>query len=301
MTTVSIMIATRNRRDDLKRTLERVAAMDPQPLEVLICADGCTDDTVAMVQRQFPLCRLLVNEPALGSVGSRCRMLEIAQGEFVLSLDDDSYPLDQDFLARAVQVMVDHPEAAVVTFPELRDGEVYAGEGRGPGDGSHYVSAYANCAALMRKSVYRSLAGFPAMFFHMYEETDYALQCYGAGYSVWFEPSLVIRHHMSPVARDNVGRHHLNARNELWSVWMRCPWPWLPVVSAFRVLRQFQYALSESASWAKAEPRWWWMAIKGIPDCLRHRRPISWRRYLAWMRMARRPIRDQQMLAKQFG
>ena len=44
-----------------------------------------------------------------------------------------------------------------------------------------YVAAYANCGAAMRRDVYLQLAGFPTFFGHMYEEPDYALQCYASG------------------------------------------------------------------------------------------------------------------------
>ena len=50
---------------------------------------------------------------------------------------------------------------------------------------------------------------------------------------------------------------------------MRCPWPWLPVVSLFRIWRQFRYACSEGLLWALNEPWWWVNAFKGLPQCLK--------------------------------
>ncbi len=141
----------------------------------------------------------------------------------------------------------------------------------------------------MRRDVYLKQLGFPQFFEHMYEEPDYALQCYANGYSVWFEPSLTVRHHMSPSNRESMRRHHLNARNELWSVWLRCPMPWLLFVSAYRVWRQFRYAWSEHLNWAINEPRWWVEAFRGLPHCLKRRSAIPWSVYYRWMRLARHP------------
>ena len=298
--TVSIVIATRDRREDLRRTLSELSRLDPKPLEILICADGCTDGTAEMVRREFPACLLLQNDIPRGSVPSRDRMMRAASGEFVLSLDDDSHPVAADFLARAVAVMGSHPEAAVITFPELRDGGAFASERLAEGARGHYVGAYPNCSALMRRCVYLQCSGFPPAFFHMYEEPDYALQCYAAGHAVWFEPACVIRHHRSASNRSSFRAHQLNARNEMWSVWLRCPWPWLPVVALFRAWRQLRYAATEGLYWALREPVWWLSALRGAVWCIRLRKRVRWAIYYEWMNLARKPAFDIDELERRF-
>src|SRR5215510_10888587 len=92
----SIMITTKNRLQDLKRTCDIIKRLDPPPSEILITADGCTDKTVEFVKSEMPGAKLIVNDPGIGSVGSRDRMMREAQGEFIFSLDDDSYPEQLD-------------------------------------------------------------------------------------------------------------------------------------------------------------------------------------------------------------
>ncbi len=293
------MITTRNRCEDLRRTLLRLMRLCPGPIEVLVCADGCSDATVRLVQTEFQAVKLLIHEQGIGSVGSRDRLLRKAVGDWVLSLDDDSYPMADDFFARIVYAIESHPEAKVFTFPELRD-EGFVSDSKTPQSPGHYVSAYPNCAALMDRRFYLAQPGFPLHFVHMYEEPDYALQCYAAGAAVWFEPSLTVRHHLSSVQRQPVRRHHQNARNELLSVWMRCPWPWLPAVSAFRVWRQFHYAIREGWPWAVREPLWWGQAAYKLIASYRNRRPVPWCRYVAWMKLARRPLKKHEDFLRQF-
>lgn len=297
---ISVMITTRNRCEDLRRTLQMLRKMAPPPDELLLTCDGCTDDTVSMIQREYPAAELKVNEVSRGSVASRDAMLRDAKGDWVVSLDDDSYPIGEDFFARLPALFVSHPEAAVITFPEQRDGGLFSSPGKSPQASGHYSAAYPNCAAVMHRSFYLKQPGFPDFFSHMYEETDYSLQCYQGGRAIWFEPSLTIRHHQSSVQRQPVRRHHQNARNELWSVWMRCPWPQLPIVSAFRVWRQFRYACTEGWRWAMREPIWWLAAIRGLPQCCRNRIPILWPVYYGWMRMARNPITSLMELKRKF-
>ena len=300
--TFTIMIATRNRCADLRLTCAMLMTLCPPPTEVLICADGCTDETIPMLRREFRGFFVLENQPGQGSVGSRDRMLRLACGDIVISLDDDSYPIDRDFLTRVKRVLEAHPEAAVVSFAEIRDHDCVdtmtpleeAGRGR-------YVSAYANCGAAMRRDVSLRLAGFPAFFGHMYEEPDYALQCYAAGLAVWFEPSLTVRHHMSSANRHEGRRQRLHARNELWSVLIRCPWPYLPLVAAFRIWRQLRYAATQSLADVLLQPLWWLSALRGLPRCIAHRAPVPWPRYFAWMKLARRPVHRQVELTAAMG
>jgi len=244
-----------------------------------------------MLARNFPHFSILRNTEARGSVYSRDRMLRVAHGEIVVSLDDDSYPIRTDFLQRLTQVFDDHPEAAVVVFSELRPG-VAPSKSRARHSRGCYVGAYANCGAAMRRQVYLNLPGFPTFFEHMYEEPDYAAQCYAAGYGVWFEPSLEIFHRQSETNREVIQRHHLNARNELWSVWLRCSWKWLPLVTAYRAARQLVHASAQGAQWVMREPAWWREAFKGIGLCREQRRAMPWQTYYRWMRLARRAVYD---------
>ena len=295
------MITTRDRCADLRRTLTHLAGMEPQADEIFIVTDACSDGTVEMVRSEFPKCRLHVNETNHGSIHSRDFILRQATGDLVLCLDDDSYPLAPDFFARLPGVFEAHPEVAIFTFPELRDGDVYIPSDKTPDTPGHYVSAYANGAAAMRRQDYLDAPGYPAFFYHAYEEPDYALQCYARGRATWFEPSLTIRHHFSEVNRNGQRTHHFNARNELWSVWMRCPWPWLPVVALYRLFRQFAHACSEGFEWVLKEPLWWRDAVQEIDKCREARQPISWPIYFAWIRLARRPLKTREDLERSFG
>lgn len=293
---ISVMITTRNRREELRRTLLRLSELHPPADEILVCADGCTDGTTEMVRSEFQNCELLENETSRGSIYSRDRLLRAAAGEVVASFDDDSYPIDHDFVVRVKDLFAQNSDIAVISFPEIHDNNATADKIKTASSLAHLVSAYANCAAAMRRDVYLRSHGFPKFFGHMYEEPDYALQCYALGYHIRFEPTLPIRHHISPLQRELMRRHHFNARNELWSVLMRCPLPYLVPVAVFRVWRQFQYACKEGWRWAVREPVWWWAALCGAPDCLRHRSPVGWRIYYAWMKLARQPVTSAAQL-----
>jgi GT2 family glycosyltransferase len=280
--TVSVMITTKDRLLELRRTALALQRLNPPPSDVLITMDGCTDDTVQAVQSELPQARLFVNEVALGSVASRDRMMREARGDLVLALDDDSYPEQLDCIARIVPFFQQRAELAVLHFPQRTDEYSETLTQRNFGS-EHLTRSFANSGAVLRRSTYLQLAGFESRFFHMYEEPDYGVQCVAAGCDVLFSPVVTIRHHYSGQARNEIRIHHRHARNELWSTVMRCPFPFAVGMVAWRVFSQFLYACKRGWSWVVREPVWWCEALVGIPYCVRKRRPVPWAGYKRWL------------------
>ena len=283
---LSVMITTKNRASDLRRTCRVLEQLNPPPLEVLITMDGCTEDVVKAVKAvkaELPHVQLFVNPVGLGSVASRDRMIREARGDLVLALDDDSYPEQLDCISRILPLFEQRPKLGVLHFPQRTDEYPETLAGTNFDSKEHLTRSFANSGAVLRRSTYLQLSGFEPRFFHMYEEPDYALQCVAAGYHVVFSPIVTIRHHYSGQARDEIRIHHRHARNEFWSTLMRCPLPFAPGMLAWRVLSQFRYACKRGWSWVVREPRWWAQTLAGVPYCFRKRRPVSWASYKRWL------------------
>jgi len=280
--TISVMITTRNRVDDLMRTCRNLQRLNPSPSEWLITADGCTDNTERLIRQEFPEVRLIVNDEPTGSVGSRDRMIREAQGDLLLALDDDSYPEEVDCIARIIPFFEQNSRLAVLHFPQRSDEYPKTLEKSQFGS-QRLTHSFANSGAVLRRSTYLRLPGFEPKFFHMYEEPDYALQCTAAGYEVLFSPVVTIRHHYSGEVRSELRNHHRHARNELWSVLLRCPFPYVVPVAIYRAATQFGYAWHRGGRWLLREPLWWWSALKGFPWLFRKRQPVHWSAYKKWM------------------
>jgi GT2 family glycosyltransferase len=279
---VSIMITTSNRLAELQRTINMLKKLDPAPDEILITADGCSDETADYISSALPQAKLIVNEPAIGSVASRDRMMRQARGDLVLALDDDSFPEQPDCIAQFVPLFEQRPKLAVAHFPQRSDEYPETLEQKDFGC-EHLTRSFANSGAVLRRATYLQLAGFESRFYHMYEEPDYGLQCVAAGYDVIFCPIVTIRHHYCGHARDEIRVHHRHARNEFWSTLMRCPLPFAVGIGAWRVFSQFRYASQRGWSWVIREPVWWFEALAGIPYCFRKRRPVPWAGYKRWL------------------
>ena len=298
--TCAISIATHNRLPELRRTLGVIAALAPPPDELLVCADGCEDGTAQFVRDQFPRVKLIEHPRPRGSIQSRIELMRAAASDIVVSLDDDSHPIDSNFIARVRELFAARPHVAVASFPQRTDEypETLTADGFGP---SRYAGGYINAAAAFRRSVYLQLEGWPPEFEHAYDEPDYTLQCLAAGHAVYYETAIVIRHHYSALMRSEIRTHHRHARNEQWSAWRRCPFPGVLAVSLYRALSQLNYARKRGPAWLVREPRWWFMALRGLPAALRNRRPVPARIYRQWLQLARRPIETREQWQAAFG
>ena len=281
---VSVMITTHNRLPVLRQTLSVLRQLEPGPLEILVTADGCSDGTAECLRSEFPEVRLMVNEPARGSVASRDRMMREATGELVLSLDDDSYPEQKDCLRRIVDIFGGRKLLAVAHFPQRTD-EYPETLARTDFGHACLTRTFANSGACLRRSTYLRLPGFEPRFFHAYEEPDYSLQCVAHGFEILFVPTLIVRHHYSGLARNKIRTHHRHARNELWSTLMRCPFPFSVAMILYRIFSQFRFACRKGLAWTVREPVWWWQALKGTPYFLRKAQPYSWSAYRQWLKL----------------
>lgn len=285
---VSILIASRNRSEELKKTLEVLVALDPPAREILVCLDGCTDGSEHVVQAFQPQVRWISQAPAQGSIPCRNRLAREALGSWLLFLDDDSHPENLTFLADVEEVLSRYPDAAVVTFPQ-RSNEFPDSLGIQDFGPALRTGTYTSSGALIRKDVFHRLGGYPDYFQHAYEEPDFSVRCLAAGFLMVQDSALVIRHRYAGKNRSEVRTHHLHARNEQWSVWIRCPWPWWPLISLRRAVGQFLYACQRGPSWIMREPVWWWAALREFQKIWRHRQPVSWLAYQRWMRLLRKP------------
>ena len=203
------MITTRNRVENLQRTLRVLTQLDPAPDEILITTDGCIDGTEEFVRSEFPTANLVVNNRVIGSVASRDRMMREARGDLVLALDDDSYPEQLDCISRILPFFEQRPRLAGLNFPQRTD-EYFETLTQTDFGAEHLTRSFANSGAALRRATGFSLAGFESCFFHTDQEPDYGLQCVAAGYDVLRSPVVTIRHHYSGQARDEIRISHVH-------------------------------------------------------------------------------------------
>jgi GT2 family glycosyltransferase len=113
---VSVITPTHNRSRSLRRLLDALGHQHypMERLEVIAVADGCQDDTVAMLKAYPAPYRLRVLEqPGRGAAEARNIGAACARGRFFLFIDDDIEPCEE-FVASHVRAHEETPGGVVV-------------------------------------------------------------------------------------------------------------------------------------------------------------------------------------------
>jgi GT2 family glycosyltransferase len=233
---VTVVIATRDRRDELLHTLGQLAALPERP-PVVVVDNGSTDGGPAAVRAAHPGVRVIELGRNRGAP-ARNVGVEAAATPYVAFADDDSW-WAPGALARAAGVLDTHPRLAVLAArtlvgPDERLDPVCAEMAASPlppggvdGDGDAAAAGpailgFVACAAVVRRDAFLAVGGFSDVVFFMGEEQMVALDLARAGWQLAYRDDVVAHHHPSSL-RVPDHRRALIARNDLLTTWMRRP------------------------------------------------------------------------------
>ncbi|CAL9290100.1 MULTISPECIES: glycosyltransferase family 2 protein [Streptomyces] len=228
---VGIVIATRNRSAALAGALRHLRNLPERP-QILVADNASTDDTRAMLARDFPQVRVLAlpfNHGALArTYGARA-----LDTPYVAFSDDDSW-WAPGALSTAARLFEEHPRLGLISARTLVGptadpdplNEVLADSPLGrvgdlPGT---QVLGFLACASVVRRSAYLDAGGFHRLLFFGGEETLLAYDLAARGWGVTHCPDVIAHHHPAPAPRS--GRNAVQRRNELLTAWLRRPVPY---------------------------------------------------------------------------
>ncbi len=268
---ISVVVITHDRREELLRTLGRLAELPERP-PVFVVDNASSDGTVETVARVHPWVRLLRAERNLGAVG-RNVAVERVTTPYVAFCDDDTW-WEPGSLARAADLLDAHPRLATVTarivvepdgvedpiVAELRDSPLSGPDWLpGPALGSFLAGA-----TVLRVDAFRAAGGFSPRLWLGGEEELLAVDLAARGWWLVYAEELTV-HHAPSAARDATRRREDGLRNTLWFTWLRRPLP-----AALRRTAFLARTVPRDAASARAFGR----ALAGLPWVLRERRVV---------------------------
>ncbi len=237
MTAISVLIPNYNGLALVPACLESLRAQSWRSFETIVVDDGSSDGSVAWVREHYPEVRVLALPRNVGLARAVNRGLQLAEGENVVLLNNDTAAAP-GWLAALAQSAQEHPEAAMLASKirlfDRRDvlhsaGDLYGTDGiarnrgawevdYGQYDGQVEVFAPCGAAALYRRALLEELNTGPGPFderlFMYMEDVDLAWRAQLRGRRCRFVPEAVIYHHVSataggPLASYYVGRNTL--------------------------------------------------------------------------------------------
>lgn len=217
----SVLITTKNRREELRRALESVRAQTIEP-DVLVIDDGSTDGTAEMILGEFPEVRLHRSERSLGLVVQRNTGMRLARGRVVVSVDDDAV-LSSPRIVEQTLGDFDDPCVGAVAIPCVEGGREPPFR-RPTGTGVAVVSEFTGGSCAIRRDVFAQVGGFRESVFHQGEERDFCVRLLAAGWVVRLGRAEPIHHYPSP-HRDLRRMDVYGSRNTILYAWHNEPFP----------------------------------------------------------------------------
>ncbi|GAA4931908.1 glycosyltransferase [Streptomyces coeruleoprunus] len=224
----TVVVITRDRRDQLLHTLDRLSRLPERP-PLIVVDNASTDGTAEAVARHHPDARLLKPGRNLGAVGRTLGVRE-ARTPYVAFSDDDSW-WEPGALATAERVLDAHPRVGLLAAtihvanqnaPDPLNAELAASPlGHAADLPGPQVLGFLACAAVARREAFLAAGGYHPVVFFGGEEQLLAYDLTACGWAVCHCPEVRAVHR--PVGGVRDGRRAVMRRNAALTAWLRRP------------------------------------------------------------------------------
>jgi N-acetylglucosaminyl-diphospho-decaprenol L-rhamnosyltransferase len=265
-------------------------------LEVIVVDNASSDDSVEMVQAEFPGVRLIANPDNLGFPAANNQGLAVAQGRYVLLLNPDTEVIG-DALATMVAYADAHPDVGVLG-PQLLnpDGSVQSSRRRfptlaiaffestwlqpcaprrvleryyvldRPDDEIQEVDWVKGAALMARAEAIRQVGLMDEDFFMYSEELDWCARFRKAGWRVVYLPPARIVHHEGKSSEQVMPARHIHFQTSKIHYFRKHHGPL--VAEVLRLFLLANYA--------------WQLGLEGGKWLVGHKRPLRAQRVVAY-------------------
>ncbi|PWH20888.1 MAG: glycosyltransferase family 2 protein [Ardenticatenia bacterium] len=311
---LSVIIPNWNGARHLPTCLDALREQSYLRMEVIVVDNASADESQELLRTRYPEVRTLVLERNVGLTGAMNRGFQLARGELIASLNNDTQ-VTPTWANQLVHALQKHPEAGMAASKILlfdrRDvlhsaGDMYSIDGipvnrgvwqrdEGQFDREEYVWGACGGAALYRREMLEDIGFFDEELFMYCEDVDLNWRAQLAGYRCIFVPQAVVYHKLSATGGGKIASY-FTGRNTIWvlaknypeALWRR---HWRKVVYAqWRIAHEALRAWKGEA--ARARLLGQLAGLLGLPHWLKKRHAIR--------RLSRVPVDviEQQLLTQ---
>ncbi|WP_331735994.1 glycosyltransferase [Streptomyces sp. NBC_00057] len=284
-----VIVTMGTRPSELGALLASIEKQDVPAARVVLIGNATplTEVDVAANVTKIPL------DGNLGCPGGRNVGLEMlresGEADVVIELDDDGLLITADVFRKVQQLFAADPRLGIIGFrvadehgrterrwvPRLRaDDPMRRGQ----------VTAFLGGGHAFSMPMLSAIGLWASEFFFGHEESDLAWRALDAGWTILYEPDLVLQHPKTSPAR-HAGYYRFTARNRVWLARRRLPALLVPVYLGVWIL--LTMALIRTLTGLKA---WWSGFLEGVRKPCGPRQPMKWRTVWRMTRLGRPPI-----------
>lgn len=215
---LSIITVNYNGVQDTGAMIESLSDHLSIPYELIVVDNGSREDEAAYLQEIYPFIKAIRSRENLGFAGGNNLGIDVASGEYLLFLNNDTYVKDGSISA-LVDAMKQSPLLGGISpkilFADQEGGIQFAGYTplsrvtlrnrligyREQDLGQHNTvrtTPYMHGAAmLVRREAITKAGKLPEVYFLYYEELDWSVRIRRAGYKLAYHPSATVYHRES--------------------------------------------------------------------------------------------------------
>lgn len=209
---ISVIILNFNGKRYLEKCLSGLESQTYRDFEVIVVDNASSDGSVDYLKAGFPLVRIVENKKNLGFAGGTNSGIRRAEGEYILTLNNDTQ-VDRRFLECLAEPMQSDKSVGVCASKMLLpDGRINSAgiclsrsgaawdrgmfeQDHGQYDCQQEVFGACAGAALYRKEMLDKIGLFDEDFFLYMEDVDLAFRAKLAGWKCIYVPEAVVYHH----------------------------------------------------------------------------------------------------------
>lgn len=214
----SVLITTKNRKDDLAFTLSKMSALlQDKTVEFVVFDDGSTDGTYEYIKLYYPDLKIQRNERSKGLIYCRNKMLNETRATYAISLDDDAHFVSHNPLLTIETHFVENPDCGVIAsriFWGLSEpNEIVSNEN------IIRVKGFVGCGHVWRMSSWNDIPNYPEWFVFYGEEDFASCQLFKKKWEVHYLPEVFVNHRVNLKSRKRNSDYVIRLRRSLRAGW----------------------------------------------------------------------------------
>ncbi|OCB70591.1 glycosyl transferase [Flavobacterium piscis] len=217
-TTFSIVITTKNRKDDLAITLHKIRyLLKREDVACIICDDGSTDGTFSFIKEQYPEIQLIQNPLSKGLIYSRNRLMSLVNSKYAISIDDDLHFITKNPLEYIEDAFNKNPKIGLLGFRIFwnpQEPKIIASN-----HVSHRMKSFVGCGHVWQMSAWKDIPDYPDWFIFYGEEDFASCQLFKKNWEIHYLPAVLANHRVDIKSRKKNADYNIRLQRSLRAGW----------------------------------------------------------------------------------
>lgn len=229
MNTVDIIILSWDRLNDTVEAIKSSLSQEGVDLKIIVVDQGSRPENLEALKRFCATdsrVTLICNSKNTGVPGGRNQASFAGHGKYIIALDNDAVFEDTKQVKQAVQILQSNPELGILGFRikcfDIDKDDLsswsYSETPENETTTTFLTTRFVGAGHAIRRDIFEKVNGYDEALFFMHEEVDLSRRFINAGYKIEYNPSVIIRHKVSPEHRVgwNDKRFYFDVRNRTY-------------------------------------------------------------------------------------